>query len=714
MGQYFHTALAVASNNTDVYVGKSWSLGPFSSEYTSLGQFRLTPVHGTNNETVVSDFTGIADYTPNTITGADVFYNGSLRAHAVGVERLQPEVTVAARMLNTEAVFVQTLAPGQQRGTIFLRDPSTNDWVTSDTTSVVTFVNYNYDMVVHTELPSTQKRFIVFSGFSVRHSNANPTVNFATWADGVGFSDGFEKRGITTRPGVTTAVGINGRIRYTNDGVNWSGTTISGGSGVNLNCAAWSQDETVCLAAGEGGALATSTDGETFTLSSALQSTAWGTRRAASIAKDPGRLGAFVVVSNDGAVAETGDYGVTWAVALNCFSMNEYYDSPTPDKTPIRCWVRGIFTYVSTYGGQLFIGTGAFNGVPYTDIGSAFNGYYQTFGTPNITGNNACNVSGSPINAMLAGGLGRVSYITPVSPLPSQLDLGLMNQLISLGIKSTSVHSAYYDAVANCAFVGLSSGLIAYRFNPLSGGSWSFYTITSSPQEVVGFSRLTNGKLMAVARTGRIALGVYSGTTISWSESTSLESHLGGFYASGACESPSETLVSSEGNAVHRTLDGVSWVASTLPLGSSAFKEPRVFYDPRASNGFTSGLFVASYRSDFNQRYVATGPDGLVWDFAQRGSSPNDEGLTTGVFTYGAAPAVSIGIRGDGTGVASTTPWIASSWGTTAGLYNPSTAGSPPPYVVAAPVNYTGAAAGSVNAGYATGRYGRVWYSIDS
>lgn len=715
MSLYFPTALAMASNNTDVYVGKSWTL--MTEEQTSLGQFRITPMkNAAPPDRVLSDFAGVASYTfvgsPNWV---NTTYNNSLRNYVVGTLGLQPDVTIGAqRPSYVECAYVQAVNSGNQ-AVIVSRNIFSNTWVTNTTFSSGPSVNYNVDLVLHVNaVGSPDDRFIFLSEFSARYSDAYPSSPGFGWTVATTYPDGFAKYAFANKLGVTTALGEDGRVRYTTDGINWAGTTISGGAGTTLTCAAWTQDGIACIAAGVGGVLATSADGQTFTLSTSLQSSAWGTRRAAAITADPGIGSVIIVVCADGTVAVSGDYGVTWAVATGLFTVRQQYGSLPIDQTPIKCWVRDNRVYVSIYGGQVVILPSVLSiGV---DASNGFNGYFTTFGTPDITGMYVSPdaVPSAPVRAVFAGGNGRVKYMTTAGPMVMQTDLSLMSAIIGLGYTTATVTSVYYDATLDCTFIGFSGGRIAYVFNPLASTAWQIYTIAGGT-DVVGFARVGGGggTIIAVTENGLTAVAAYSPpTTLSWAVNSTLAGALGGYFAASvATDGFAHCVVAAENNRVARTADGSSWaVTPLLSPFTAGFNIPTVVYDPRAPTGFSTGLYMAFYRDTFNV-YATVSTNGLSW------TSPpalfGGGAIPVGAFTFG-TPPITIGINAAGTGAITKTPSNPTLWGSSAGLavHNPAFPIPSGQYYVFSPVAYTGGTVSAMDVGVAAGRYGRIWLSF--
>lgn len=714
MTAYFSTALAVASNNTDTYIGKYWNV--YSAENYSLGQSRLSQVRGTAfSNRVVSDFTGAATYTPGGPSGVITTYDPYLRKYVVGTLGFQPTVTVAAEYVGyTEFVYVQSRATNQVA--VVTRNPSSNTWYTSFITNSPPFDDYYTDLFIHTNtFGNANPRALLLSIYTAQYSNAYPAT-VASFSDAPTYGDGFAKYAFASKAGVTTALGADGRVRYTVDGINWSGSVIPSGAGTTLRCAAWTTDGTTCLAAGDNGVLALSTDGQTFTLSTALQTTAnWGTRRAIAMAADPASPATIFVICGDGTIAVSGNYGVTWFAANSLFSINERYDGYPVTETPIKCWVQGGALYISFYGGQTVV-TASLS--PCGDVSNGFSGYYSSFGTPNITGV-AAPVTAAPtstIRATFAGGLGRVQYMTTGSPFNFYQDLSLLNSLVSLGYNNTSVGGAYYNEALDCTFVGLSAGVIAYRFNPLGAGSWQLAALPGVTGKIIGFARLPTGDMIAVSEYSEVGIGVYSApTSFSWAVNLFLQSAVGGFYDScSVVTNDMIVLAVTKGNQVASTTDGVSWSVITLPFGSppAANTTPKITYDPRAWNGFGYGLFVAFYYSLFNQN-VASSVTGFGWisGISYLGGAYDPQ--VTGEFSFG-TPRISVGVKTNGTGAISTTPTQSQSWGSSPGVgYRVS---SPPlgatEYYPTQPVSYSvGTVTPGANIGLAAGNYGRIWYS---
>lgn len=713
MNPYFPSALAMASNNTDSYVGKTW-IG-VGDEQTSLGQFRITRMEGSVAPSrVVCDFAGEATYTPSG-GGVSATYDSGLRRVVVGALKWEPGITVAAEnaTLNIAFAFVQAVDSNQQAG-IFERNVGSSAWYASTTFASGPAVDYSYKMFIH---ESANRRGLLLNSFNARYTNANPSLFGTTWTLATTYNDGFAKYGYANKTGITTAVGVDGRVRYTTDGVNWLGTVIPSATGTTLQCAAWSGDGTVCLAAGNNGVLATSTDGQTFALSTDLQTTPnWGTRRAAAMAADPSSGAVLFVVCGDGTVAKTNDYGVTWTAVNNLFSVNQRYDGNSVEATPITCWVEGTYLYVSIYGGQVVrvsvtLGSSG-------DISNDFNQYSTSFGTPDVKGNYvpaAVSPSGT-VRALFAGGLGRLRYVTSSGPFGSPYDLGLMQALINQGYNNNTVCSAYYDEGMGVTFVGLSNGLVAYRFNPFGAGSWQFFVFPGSVGDVVGFARVPfTNTILAVEQSGYTATGVASGFTISWLVSSDLRSAIFPRYTTKvATDDFSYVVVSLDERTTARTTDGSTWTLSTLPATyPGAVPNPKVNFDPRANNGFGSGLFLAFYQDIFTE-YAASSFSGSGWVSQSIGAASGaTDNLPTGTFTFG-SPAVTIGIRPNGSGVITTTPSSPSAWGTTSGLINRNTAVPLPAfhYYPTTGVLFTGGTITNTNTGYATGKYGRFWFSI--
>lgn len=718
MNLYFPSALAMASNNTDSYVGKTWvNVG---DEQISLGQFRITQMEGAVAPLrVVCDFAGEATYTP-TGPGVSATYDSGLRRVVVGALKWEPGITVAAEnaTLGVAFAFVQAVDSNQQAG-IFERDVGSSAWYASTTFASGPTVDYSYKMFFHTDSGgSPNRRGLLLNSSNARYSNANPSVFFTTWTLATTYNDGFAKYGFTHKTGITTAVGVDGRVRYTTDGVNWLGTVIPSATGTTLQCVAWSGDGTVCLAAGNDGVLATSTDGQTFALSNALQSTSgWGTSRAAAIASLG--MSTFYVVCGNGTVARTDDYGVTWTAVNNLFSVNQRYDGNSVEATPITCWIEGTYLYVSIYGGQVVrvsvtLGSSG-------DISNGFNQYSTSFGTPDIKGNYvpaAASPSGT-VRALFAGGLGRLRYVTNSGPFGSPYDLGLMQALINQGYNNNTVCSAYYDEDLVFTFVGLSNGLVAFRFNPFGAGSWQFFVFPGSVGDVVGFARIPfTNTILAVEQSGYTAIGISSGgfsPTIGWGVDFGLRNAIFPRFATKvSTDGSGYIVVSLDERTTARTSDGSSWTLSTLPATyTGGTVNPQVNFDPRASTGFSTGSFLAFYQDPFNE-YAASSASGSGWFSQSLGPVPGSvDNLPTGTFTFG-SPAVTIGIRPNGSGVITTTPSSPSTWGTTAGLINRNTAIPLPAlhYYPTTGVLFTGGTITNTNTGYATGKYGRFWFSI--
>jgi hypothetical protein len=714
MNTYFSTALAVASNNTDVYIGKYWNLN--SVENYSLGQARLSQVRGSMGGTrVVCDFAGAATYVPGGPSGVIPTYDPYLRKYVIGTLGFQPTVTVGAEYTGyTEFVYVQSLATNQMG--VFTRSTSNNTWYTSFITNSVPYADYSADMFIHTNtFGNANPRAILLTQSGAKYSNTYPSGT-ASFSDATTYGDGFTKYAFASKAGVTTALGVDGRVRYTVDGINWSGSVIPSGIGTTLRCAAWTTDGNTCLAAGDNGVLALSTDGQTFTLSTALQTTAnWGTRRAIAMAADPASPSTIFVVCGDGTLAVSGDYGVTWFAANNLFTINERYDGYPVTETPVKCWIQGGALYISFYGGQTLV-TGGLS--PCGDVSDGFSGYYSMFGTANITGV-AAPVTATPtgtIRAVFAGGTGRVQYMTTGSPFNFQQDLLLFNSLVSLGYNNTVVGSAYYDEALDCTFVGLSAGVVAYRFNPLGAGSWQLAALPGVTGKIIGIAKLPTNNIIVVSDNAEVGIGSYSPpTTISWAVNLSLQSVLSGFQTpytvamNNTC-----VVVGTTNNEIANTTDGTSWFVTLLPFGSPAPAPTtlNITYDPRASTGFGSGLFIAFYESLFSQQ-VATSTNGLGWTAGSSYLGGASDSQPTGVFTFG-TPKISIGIKTNGTGVISTTPTLSASWGSSPGVtYRVSSpALGATEYYPTQPVSYSvGTVTPGANIGLAAGNYGRIWFS---
>lgn len=732
MSLYFPTALAMASNNTDVYVGKKWTF--YGPEQSGLGQFRVTPVRGLGPGTmrVFSDFAGSGSYTmfggPGSIS---MTYNNALRNHVVGTLNWQPGVTTGVEYGagNTEFVYVQNNAANQAG--IMARSLSNNIWYTSTTFTSPPSANYPADMFVHTDLLGGVNRVLLLGAGSggALYSNTNPSTPFAvTWTSATSFFDGYSKAAFASKPGVTTALGTDGRVRYTTNGVDWFGTTIPGGSSSNFVCATWSSDGNTCIAGGLDGVLAISSDGQNFSIYLGLAGVAnWGTRPVRAITSDPVNPSVFYAVSPDGTIAQSNDYGVTWAAGNNLFYVNQRqldFSESGPffrplNQTPLKCWVQSGSLFISIYGGQVMAGSGI--GAPYTDYSNLFNNYYSGIGTENYTGNYT-PIQAAPTSTrrgVLSGGLGRVRYITSSAPpFGFDIDMSLMSRLIQLGYNNVTVTSAYYDSTLSCTFIGLSNGTFAYRFVDLLISPWSIYTITGAFGSVNGFARLPTGNLIAVTEDGYTAVGTHLFTdVISWAENSNLGSIVyPNKVASVATNGTSIAIAAVEDNVVYHTTDGSTWNGVTLPnpyFGSMNGKIPNVVYDPRASTGFSLGLFLAFY-SDFNFSFIAVSSNGTSWSGSVLSFSSAESELPTGTFTFG-DPAITIGIKGNGSGIVSVTPYSTSGWGTNPGVTNrdpafPLPAGN---YYPSSPVTFNGGTVTTVDLAVATGPYGRIWLSFN-
>lgn len=718
MNLYFPSALAMASNNTDVYVGKTWF--NFGDEQSSLGQFRITRVEGASAPTrVVCDFAGEASYTlggPNFVSTTYALPN--LRTRVVGELKWEPNITVAAEYTGYATfAFVQAVDSNQQAG-IFARDVGSSTWYTSTTFGSGASADYTYKMFIHTNaVGNPDPRVLLLNSFSVRFSNAYPSATSAVWALATTYSDGYAKYGFANKLGITTAVGVDGRVRYTTDGIAWLGTVIPGAAGTTLRCAAWSGDGTVCLAAGDNGVLATSSDGQTFALSSALQSTSgWGTRRAAAIAADPGAASVFYVVCGDGTVAKTTDYGATWNAVNNLFSVNQRYDGYSVEATPITCWFDSSYLFVSIYGGQVALITTS--GTVAYDASNGFNGYTSSFGTPNITGGyvpSSTTPTGG-IRAVFAGGLGRIRYVTPSGPFGSPYELGLMYAMINQGYNNHTVCSAYYDDQLDCTFVGLSRGVVAYRFTPLSGGSWQFYVVPGAVGDVVGIARVPGTtSVMAVEQSGYTATGTpTSPINLNWVVGSNLRTTIYPYYAAKVAANSTSIAVMLDDPIVAKTTDGINWMSQALPSSfPGGVVTPQLSFDPRAPSGFSQGLYIAFYQDSFYE-YAATSPAGSGWTWQNLGYAQSYTGnLPTGTFTFG-SPPVTIGIRPNGSGSISTNPTAPGAWGTTQGINNRNEAFPLPAfyYYPTSGVLFTGGVVTSSDTAYAVGKYGRFWVSL--
>lgn len=706
MDVYFPTALAVASNNTDTYVGKYWS-GYFPEE-TTLGQYRLTKVTDATQFHVVNDFAGYATFTnfggPVTVT-----YDNSLRSRVVGTAGFDPTITVAAE--NSYVVYVYSHDTTTGEAIISYKSVYGGGWGTSTTFYAGVNADYNTSMLNHTD--GAGPRLLLLTTSAARYSNPYPSSG-ATWTLATTFDDGYAKYGFASKTGVTTAVGADGRVRYTLDGITWSGTVITGYVGTTLTGAAWSSDGNACIAAGTGGTLAISTDGQTFTSSTALQSSAWGTRRAAAVASDPSSPCLIYVICGDGAIARTTDYGVTWVVNTGQFTLNQRYDSYSVEQTPIEAWVSAGFLIISAYGGQVF----SYNGGSATDVSNDVNSYYTQFGTPDITGLYV-DVNTSPtatIRGMFAGGFGRVMYLTTGSPFGLSVDTSLVSALVSGGYQTADAKCAYYDSVNDIAFVGLTSGKLAYRVNPLSGFSpWQVNALSGVVGDIIGISRLPSGDYLAVADYQSCAVGYYSGGSISWSVNSSLSGYTSFSYAKQLATNGSETRVFNT-QSVLNTTTGTSWTISTLPYSpvSGNNYQGSLTYDPRmtVSPGMTSG-YITFYQNVFESLVATSTGTSSPWNGAVLGYVTSVE-PPVGAFSFGTTP-VTIAIQPDGTGLLSTTPSGYGAWGSVPGVSNTSPSYTPPSipnfYYPSAPVLKSAGVRMAVDLGIATGSHGRIWVS---
>jgi hypothetical protein len=471
----------------------------------------------------------------------------------------------------------------------------------------------------------------------------------------------------------------------------------------------------VCIAAGDNGAVATSTDGQTFVLTSALQTTTnWGSRRAAAICADPSSPTLVYAICTDGTIASSNDYGVSWTANNGLFTANQRYDFNPVDEVPVSCWLKDSYLFISLYGGQVFRSTGG--GVA-ADISNNFNGYYTSFGTPDISGLSVNNslAPATTIRGMFAGGFGRVLYLTTGIPFNFSQDMLLLSALVSGGFQTAEVCCAYYDPLRDMAFVGLTSGRLAHRQNPLvPGTTWNVAVLPGVPADIVGINRLPSGDYIAVAEYINVAVGFYvGGNVITWAVNSSLFSYtVSGDFVREIAGSGSNVRAITSGDIL-ATTDGISWTPGSYaypPIGGPA-DLASVTYDPRAQIGFDGG-YVASYSAAFGNAISATPTSSSFWSgsLLSIGNPP-----AVGSFTFG-LNKVTIALQPTGSGLISTNPTSPGGWGSVPGLSSRQPSTIPPPvpnyYYPTSPVYKSAGAVTAVDVGIAAGAYGRIWLSF--
>jgi hypothetical protein len=729
MDTYFPVALAVASNTTDAYVGKYWN--GFFPEQSSLGQSRVSLIAGTSQNRVISDFTGVATYTP--FGGLSVTYDNALRSKVVGTTTpgvlpatqlgLNPSISVGIEYTGyTEFVYAHDIVSGQ--AAIVARDISSTTWYTSTTFYAGLNADYESDMLLHTNIVgNADPRVMLLGNFSARYSNPYPSATGTTWTTATTFPDGYAKLGFASKAGVVTAVGDGGRVRYTTDGMTWAGTVISGGGSVTLNCATWTTDGNTCIAAGDNGALAISSDGQTFTLSAALQGTVdWVNKRAAAIVADPAAASRVYVICTDGTIAVSSDYGATWLAATGCFTPNQRYGTYPVNRVPVSCWMASGYLYISLYGGQVLRTTGA---AIATDVSNDFNQYYSSFGTPDITGMHV-DTSLTPtgtVRGVLAGGFGRVLYILTGTPIAFSPDTTLVSALVSGGFQTAEVCSAYYDPTIEMVFVGLTNGRVAHRRYPLTFGSgWNVDVLPGVVGDIVGVHRLPTGGYLAVANYQDVAVGYVVGGSnlVTWAVNSSLSAYTSSTYAKQVTSDGSAVQVLIGAESVARTTDGTSWFVTSpgsYYSRSGNDKESSLTFDPRMVQipGVSSPGTSIMFYEDIFYSYVATAQTTNPWIWSQLGGSNFPPAV--GCFTFG-TNRVSIALKPDGTGYISTNPTGYGSWGTVPGVGNKPPNYVPPPFISnfyypTSPVYSSAGTVTAVDVGIAVGANGRIWFSYN-
>ena len=135
------------------------------------------------------------------------------------------------------------------------------------------------------------------------------------------------------------AAGGTGRVATSVDGVTWVNQAGLISVGFNRNLTSLSWNGSVFLVAGNEGYVATSPDGVTWTLQTGLRSTAWGVDGTVASVVWNGSV--FVAVGSNGSRCATSPNGITWTyqTGLNTAYANTFFNKVYYDGT--KLWALG-------------------------------------------------------------------------------------------------------------------------------------------------------------------------------------------------------------------------------------------------------------------------------------------------------------------------------------------------------------------------------------
>lgn len=727
--------MAVASRNTDTYVGKAWTNTVYP-EADGLGLSMIWPLTRDaipSYDRVVADFSGYATYSTD---GTIIYplYQSPLRSSIVGTLKLNPAYTrgVYYHAVGTDYVCCTDVEAQEVRVASTANSGLT--WSVSPDLWATIGGQEPIGMFVHEQLVgSPDPRIVIMTQNKVAYSVPYPSSAQATFTTATGYGGTMYGAAYSISDRLLTAVGVGGQVRYSADAMAWSSTLVTGTFSSNtFRSVVWSGDETVCLAVGDGGALAVSPDGINFSSSNAL-TTAGFTGRPGVIIRGLGPADFFMVAPN-GTIAYTTNYGVSWTLYLNKFSLVQTVDTGVND-TPVTAWIYDAgmgfdALFISGYGGQLFTQTLVtfFSPTPpaMTNQSNVFSGYYTTFNTADVTGiwsklPYVVSAASEPV-VYMTGGQGRLMYMTDqATPWPTY-DLTLLNWLQANGYTSDISTAVHYNRLTTQVVVGLTNGRVAYRTVPATPTSWTLDTLPGVTSKIIGIE-LTGTTYVAIAEDGSIGYGTPSGGgIISWSVSTTLKSLIssavccnllyktsGGPFPAGYMVS----LASSSGAAYSPDL--VTWSVSSI--GSEFALLPMLVdaneVDVYGTPTWRWFYFLSTPFGSSSDAVVYTTFDNVTWSSV--GDAKANE--ITGMFTFG-SPKISMAIGSDGIGSISLDPTTFGSWGSSMGVTNQFAPPSAPGWYYLPPTTITKTVGTTLttlsrNLAVSAGNRGRVWVSAD-